>query len=225
MKKMIFLKLLFAVSLLTSCYDDDVVFVDETDNLRINKLLEFKFDEASGNTTTESETGNTFEIEGKAVSRMAGVSESAIFFDGLTNEIDGEIETNLLPEDELTISLWASPRSYPVGTAAMLAMTSEGSSTGIMVGLNKFGQIVVQYFIDGSFSQTVTNEIIPRNQWNHILVGISPASQSIAIYMNEELLTTANIPSGSITWPTGSTPISIGKNTMGEMMGIFDIDY
>ncbi|WP_282017659.1 GH32 C-terminal domain-containing protein [Salegentibacter mishustinae] len=225
MKKIIFLKLLLAVSLLTSCYDDDVVFVNETDNLRINKLFEFKFDETSGNTTEESETGNTFEIQGKAVSRMDGVSESAIFFDGLTNEIDGEIDTNLLPEDEVTISLWASPRSYPVGTAAMLAMTSEGSSTGIMVGLNKFGQIVVQYFIDGSFSQTVTNEIIPRNQWNHILVGISPATQSISIYMDQELLTSANIPSGSITWPSGSTPISIGKNTMGEMMGIFDIDY
>ena len=41
MKKIIFLKLLLAVSLLTSCYDDDVVFVNETDNLRINKLFEF----------------------------------------------------------------------------------------------------------------------------------------------------------------------------------------
>ncbi|WP_040506631.1 GH32 C-terminal domain-containing protein [Gillisia limnaea] len=225
MKKMIFLKLLVVASLFTSCHDDDVVFIDETDNLRINKILEFNFDETTGTTTTESQTESSFEIVGKAVSRMAGVSGNAIFFDGLSNEIDGEVNTNLLPDGEFTVSLWASPRSYPVGTAAMLAMTSEGSSTGVMIGLNKFGQIVVQYFINGSFAQTVTNEVIPRNKWNHIIVGISPASQSVAIYMNRELLTTANIPSGSITWPSGSTPFSIGKNTMGQMMGIFDIDY
>ncbi|MFD2835019.1 GH32 C-terminal domain-containing protein [Gramella sp. AN32] len=225
MKKMIFLKLLIVASLFTSCYDDDVVFINETDNLRINKILEFKFDETSGTTTTESETGNSFEIDGKSVSRMGGVSGNAIFFDGLSNEINGEIDTNLLPDGQFTVSLWASPRSYPVGTAAMLAMTSEGSSTGVMIGLNNFGQIVVQYFINGAFAQTVTNEVIPRNQWNHIIVGISPASQSVAIYMNQQQLTTANVPSGSITWPSGSTPFSIGKNTMGQMMGIFDIDY
>lgn len=225
MKKMIILKLIIALSLLTSCQEDDVSIVDDSDNLRINKILEFKFDETSGNTTTESKTGNIFEINGKKVSRMSGVSGGAIFFDGLSNEIEGEIDSNILPEGEITLSLWASPRSYPVGTAAMFAMTSEGSSTGIMVGLNKFGQIVVQYFIDGSFFQTVTNAIIPKNQWNHILVGISPALRGISIYMNQELLTTATIPSGRLTWPSGSSPITIGKNTMGERLGIFDVDY
>ena len=226
MKKIfILLKIFLASSMFASCYDDDVVFIDETDSLQLNQLLEFKFDETSGSATAETSSGDTFEIEGKAVNRMNGVSGKALFFDGLSNEIAGSIDSNLLPDDQLTVSLWASPRSYPVGTAAMLAMTAEGSSTGVMIGLNTYGQIVVQYFINGSFAQTVTTQSIPKNQWNHIIVGISPASQKVDIYMNQQLLTTANLPSGSITWPSGSTPFSIGKNTMGEMMGIFDIDY
>ncbi|MGM0932852.1 MAG: GH32 C-terminal domain-containing protein [Bacteroidota bacterium] len=223
---MIFLLQIFLAStLFASCYDDDVVFVDEIDSLRIEKLLEFNFDESSDDSVTETSTGETFPIEGKSVNRMEGISGNALFFDGLSNEINGEIDTNLLPDDEVTISLWASPRSFPVGTAAMLAMTSEGSETGIMVGLNTFGKIVVQYFINGSFEETVSTTSIPRNQWSHIIVGISPATQSVDIYLNNEQITSGSAPSGSLTWPSGSTSFSIGKNTMGESLGDFEIDF
>ncbi|WP_197051685.1 GH32 C-terminal domain-containing protein [Salegentibacter sp. Hel_I_6] len=222
---MFLLKVILAGSLFTSCYDDDVVFIDEVDSLSIDKILEFNFDEDSGSTISESSSGNTFEIQGKAVNRMPGVSGNALFFDGLSNEIDGEVSSSVLPGGDVTVSLWASPRSYPVGTAAMLAMTTEGSETGVMVGLNTYGQVVVQYFIDGSFAETISTQSIPRNRWSHIIVGISPASQSIDIYLNEQSIASNTVPSGSITWPSGSTPFSIGKNTMGESLGQFDIDF
>lgn len=226
MKKMkFFLKIILVGSLFTSCYDDDVVFIDEIDSLRIDKILKFNFDENSGSTISESLSGDTFEVQGKGVNRMPGVSGNALFFDGLSNEIEGEVSSNRLPGGDITISLWASPRSYPVGTAAMFAMTTQGSETGVMVGLNTYGQVVVQYFINGAFGETISTESIPRNRWSHLIVGISPASQSVDIYLNQQSIASTTVPSGSITWPSGSTPFSIGKNTMGESMGQFDIDF
>ena len=196
-------------SLFGSCYDDDVVFIDEIDSLRIEKTLEFNFDENSGNTISEISTGETFVVEGKSVNRMSGVSGNALFFDGLSNEINGEIASSRLPSQELTISLWASPRNYPVGTAAMLAMTSEGSETGVMLGLNTYGQVVLQYYINGEFQETISSESIPRNEWSHIVASISPGTGRVEIYLNRASIASQDVPSGQISWPSGATPFSI----------------
>jgi sucrose-6-phosphate hydrolase SacC (GH32 family) len=226
MKRTMIILQLIAISLLmTSCYDDPVKFVFEGDNLPIAEAFEFKFDESSGTTTTESFTGQSYEILGRGINRMTGASERALFFDGLSNEIPGSVATNLLPSDQFVASLWVSPKSYPVGTAGMIALTSEGSSTGVMIGINQFGQVVVQYFIDGAFAQEVSNESVPRDSWNHLVVGLNPADQDVKIYLNKNLISDGNVPSGDISWPDNNTPLSIGKNTMGEMIGIFDIDY
>lgn len=221
-----FFKILTLVFLQLSCSDDDVRVVNPPDeDTSLTKVLEFKLDESSGNTTSETFTGTNFEIVGNGINRMTGVSNNALFFDGLSNEIDGSLPSNLLPNERFVLSLWASPKSYPIGTGSMLALTSQGSSTGLMVGLNEQGQIVVQYFINGAFAQQVTSQSLERDQWNHVVVGLNPANQSIVIYVNQQQIRNANIPSGSISFPASNTPFSIGKNTMGEMMGIYDIDY
>jgi beta-fructofuranosidase len=73
MKKMIFLlKLILVGSLFGSCHDDDVVFIDEVDSLRIDKVMEFNFNENSGTNISEASSGDTFEVEGKSVNRMSG---------------------------------------------------------------------------------------------------------------------------------------------------------
>ena len=226
MKKMIIcFQLLAIVALQLSCNDDDVRFITQNDSLGITEAFEFKFDETSGSLTSETFTGVSFDIVGNGINRMEGVASNALFFDGLSNEINGTLPTNLLPNERFVVSLWASPKSYPIGTGSMLALTSQGSSTGIMIGLNEFGQIVVQYFINEAFAQQVTNESLERDKWNHIMVGLNPANQNIVIYVNQQEIRNANIPSGAISFPASSTPFSIGKNTMGEMMGIYDIDY
>ncbi len=226
MKKIIIsFKILVLIVLQLSCGKDDVKIVTPTDNSSLTKVLEFKLDESSGNTTREAFTNTSFKIIGNGINRMAGVSNNALFFDGLSNEINGTLPTNLLPSDSFVLSLWASPKSYPIGTGSMLALTSQGSNTGIMVGLNDKGQIVVQYFINGAFAEQVTNESLERDQWNHIVVGLNPTNQNIVIYVNKQQIKNANVPSGSISFTASNTPFSIGKNTMGETKGIYDIDY
>lgn len=217
--------MLIFILLQFSCNKDEVKYIDQNQTLPIADVFEFTFNETSGNSTIESNTGTSFEILGNSINRMNGVNNNALFFDGLSNEIQGVLPTSLIPNQKFVISLWASPKSYPVGLGSMLALTSQGSSTGLMVGLNQYGQIVVQYFINGSFSQQVTNQSLLKYKWNHIMVGINPSNSNISIYLDRQVVKNATISSGSISFPATNTPFSIGKNTMGEMIGIYDIDY
>eukprot|EP01026_Neomeris_dumetosa_P016007 TRINITY_DN160887_c0_g1_i1.p1 TRINITY_DN160887_c0_g1~~TRINITY_DN160887_c0_g1_i1.p1 ORF type:complete len:151 (+),score=12.02 TRINITY_DN160887_c0_g1_i1:311-763(+) len=123
-KKIIYSTLMLLITgVYLSCHDDDVVFINEGDNLPIRVAFEFKFDESSGTSTSESVTGNTFEIVGKGINRMSGVENNALFFDGLSNEITGNLPTNQLSNEQFVVSLWASPKSYPIGTGSMLALS------------------------------------------------------------------------------------------------------
>ena len=214
------------VALLSSCKKDDVpeapvISPDDT----IDEVVSFKFDETSDTNTLESNTNNNYAILGNGINRMPGVKGNALFFDGLSSQVAGTLPSNILPQTQFSLSMWVSPKSYPVGTNAMLALTSEGSNTGVMIGLNKFGQIVVQYFLDGTRYEKVTSESLPRNTWSFIMVGVSPKNRLLKVFLNQQILINTPIPGNNISWPSTDTPFSIGKNTSGEKMGIYDIDY
>lgn len=227
MKQMsiIFLAVIF-VSLTSSCSKDDEPIPPVIPPVEsIKEVVAFKFNETSGTTTLESNTNSNFAISGNSINRMLGVKSNALFFDGLSNQIAGTLPSNLLSTSQFCLSLWASPKSYPVGTAAMFTLTSKGTNTGVMVGINKFGQIVVQYYLDGTFYEQVTSQSLPRDTWSFIIVGISPKNRLIKIFLNKEIIVNTPITSGNISWPATNTPFSIGKNTSGEMIGIYDVDY
>ncbi len=216
---------IIVVILTSSCNKNDVPTTPDTPSTeKIEEVVAFRFNETAGNTVLESNTNNNFEISGNSVNRMPGVKSNALFFDGLSNRITGTLPSDILPDTQFCLSVWASPKSYPIGTAAILALTSEGSNTGIMVGINKFGQIVVQYFLNGTSYEQVTAQSLPRDTWSFIMVGISPKNRLIKIFLNGGILINTTIPTGNISWPTSETPLSIGKNTSGEKIGIYDVD-
>lgn len=221
-----FLMAVLILALTLSCKKDDgpdnpVIPPAES----LDEVVAFKFNETTGTTTMESQSKNNYEIKGNGINRMPGVTGNALFFDGLSNQVAGTLPSNLLSSSQFGLSMWVSPKSYPVGTAAMMALTSDGSDTGIMVGINRFGQIVVKYFLGGTKHERVTTQSLPRNTWSFIMVGISPKNSLIKIFLNSQIIVNAPIPSGNISWPSSNTPFSIGKNTEGEKIGIYDVDY
>ena len=221
----LFLAVLFLVLTISCKKEDgpDNPVIPPAENL--NEVVAFKFNETTGVTTNESHTKSNYEIKGNSINRMPGVTGNALFFDGLSNQVSGTLPTNLLSSSQFGLSMWVSPKSYPIGTAAMMALTSEGSDTGIMVGINRFGQIVVKYFLGGTKYEKVTTQSLPRNTWSFIMVGISPKNSLIRIFMNSQIIVNAPITTGNISWPATNTPFSIGKNTDGEKIGIYDVDY
>lgn len=216
---------LIVISLTLSCSKDDGNGSPVIPSKTIDEVVAFNFTETTGTATLESNTNKNYEILGSGINRMPGVKGNALFFDGLSNQITGIIPSNILPASQFSLSLWASPKSYPIGTAAMIALTSEASNTGVMVGINKFGQIVVQYFINGTLYEQVTSQSLPKNTWSSVMVSISPKNSLIKIFLDKEIVVNTTISSGNISWPSTNTSFTIGKNTSGEKIGIYDVDY
>ncbi|WP_439132572.1 GH32 C-terminal domain-containing protein [Polaribacter sp.] len=205
--------------------DEKVIPENPTQVESIKEIFEFNFDENFGNTISEKNTGANYNIIGNGINWMNGVSGSAIFFDGLSNELVGTLPSSNLPTNKLAFSLWVSPKSYPIGTAAIITLTAKDSENGVTVGLNKYGQIVVQYFINGVFSEVITTDVLPRDKWNHLVVGINPSKQNLKIYLNNLVIKNTSVASGNISWATNSVPVSIGKNTQNQTSGLYNIDY
>lgn len=214
MKKLTLLIFLSISYILFSCREDLVRIVNQEDTLPISLLMEFKTDETSGNTTVETRTNKTFTIHGNHINRMTGVSGSSLFFDGLTNYFDGSVSTNTLSPTKIVVSLWAAPRSYPLSYAPMISTNEPNSSTGFSIGINNSGNIVVQYYINGSYAEQVTTQSVEKFKWSNIQVGINPEQGNFRIYLNNVLAKSGTLPNGTISYPTGDTKITVGKNPL-----------
>ena len=230
MKKLRFIIPVFVMAFISvHCSNDDLEVPRDTLNEGgFETLYSFGFNEESGLSTSEGETGTEFTISatGNEVNRMQGVDGNALFFDGLSTTVSGELPTMELPQGLLTISLWTAVKSYPIGTAGMVTLMSQGGNTGAVVGLNKFGRVVVQLYVNGALQTTVAStKSIPRHQWSHITVSIDTKRGVVTTYLNKERIAENNTATGLITWPEGNTQVFIGKNAFGEKMGQFDIDY
>lgn len=192
----------------------------------ISEVFQFNFNAlVEGDKILETKTNSSFEVLGKTVNTMDGVLGNALFFDGLTNQVSGKLSSDLAPKKDMIISTWVSPKTFPVGTAAILALTGEAQNSGVILGINKFGQISLKYTINNEVSHFVTEEGLTKNQWNHVAIGLSTTKKYGIVYLNGNPLLTVPVTSGSITWPSSTLDVSIGKNVDGEKIGLYDIGF
>ena len=230
MKKLAFFIPVFVMVFLSvNCSSDDIQIPRNTlDEGEFETLYSFGFDEENGLTTKEEVTGTAFTISAnqEEANRMPGVSGNALFFDGLSTYVSGEVPSMDLPGGLLTVSLWAAVKSYPVGTAGMVTLISPETKSGVVVGIDKYGRVVVQVYVNGALQTTVaTGEVIPRFQWTHVLVSVDTKRGVVTTYLNKNRIAESGTAIGLINWPEGSTEVILGKNAFGERLGQFDIDY
>lgn len=230
MKKLKYIIPLFVLAFVSvHCSNDDLDIQRNTLNEGdFETIYTFSFDEEEGLITSEGVTGTEFQISsnGDEVNRMEGVEGKALFFNGLSTSVNGELPTMELPQGLLTISLWTAVKSYPIGTAGMVTLMDQGGNTGAVVGLNKFGRVVVQLYVNGSLQTSVASTTsIPRHQWSHLTVSIDTKRGVITTYLNKERIAENTTAKGLITWPESTTQVFLGKNAFGEKLGQFDVDY
>lgn len=230
MKKLkYFILFLSMAAFSVNCTNDELDIPRNTlDESGFDVLYSFGFDQENGLSTTEGVTGTEFSIiaNGDEANRMQGVQEKALFFDGLSTFVKGEIPTPDLPRGLLTISLWTAVKSYPIGTAGIVTLMSPGGNSGVVVGINKFGNVVVQLYVNGALQTTVASEeAIPRHQWSHVTVSIDTKRGQVTTYLDKERIAQKTTATGLITWPEETTELFIGKNAFGERLGAFEIDH
>lgn len=191
----------------------------------LQSVMNIPFSEGQGSQVVESKTSTNLTVTGRGLNWTQGVSNSSFYFDGLSNVIDGEISSNILPKERFVISVWVAPKTYPLADAGIVAFTEQNSSTGVTLALTKFGQLKFQYFINGAYAQIVSNQSISRSEWSHIVGVINTSTRKVQLYINGELDNSANVPSGDISWKSSSNPIRIGQHTNDEKIGLFNVDF
>lgn len=225
MIRSVFLSAVFLIFL--SCKKDPIRKPDPTPQPTLSAVLisHFSLNEGAGSVLKDSKTGASLNLVGRGLNWIEGLDGNSFYFDGLSNNAEGEIDTNILPSEKLIISAWIAPKTYPIGDAGIISFTSPDSSTGIQLMINKYGQLKFQYFIEGAYAQIVTNSIVERARWSHVLVSLNTKDRKIELYLNGNKEISANVPSGKISWKSGKSPLKLGRSGITQKIGIFDVDY
>ncbi|MAU34058.1 hypothetical protein CMN23_02935 [Candidatus Saccharibacteria bacterium] len=150
----------------------------------------------NGNALDNSGYGHNGVVNGATLTTgQNGKSESAYSFaNGSSQQIQCGNEASLRPSSQITISTWIYPTAY---SSSIHGIVNYGGG-GYWLNLNTDGS--PSFYITDS--NVTTSEIIPLNQWTH-LVGVYDGSTR-TIYRNGEVLV-SNAKTGPISNYAGLT--------------------
>ena len=198
-----------------SNFSQDGYFEGAIDELKIyNKKLtqdEIKNDYSdliayypfNGNANDESGNNHDGAVNGAILTTdRFGSTESAYLFNGSNSSISVPHDSQLNLENDLSISAWVKPITFPSSLNVMiLGKSNYTSATNYLLRVMPNGYIMFEY----KTITTSTDNPVLLNQWNHIVV-VSNATEK-KIYVNNVLAATATItsPYGTVT-----SPLTIG---------------
>ena len=148
----------------------------------------FKFDEGvkprkynEKDSTFDAVSGNPSVVKGNITLYKAGVSGTALAFDGYDSKV--VIRHDQIPEmaKGFTIDAWLAVGAYPWNWAPIFDLVSGNL---FYFGINDIGQLGFKYTQDGDTINIVSDEEIPLNKWTHVAVTVNPAGNKTSIFIN-----------------------------------------
>jgi len=145
-----------------------------------------------------------------------GNSNSAYIFDG-NDVINIPHAATLNISNELTISVWVKPISFPSsGSLMVLGKSNYSSNTNYLLRIKPGGFIQFEY---KDFANTSDNPL-NLNQWNHITV-VSDVNNFKKVYINNVL---AIHTGGASPYGLVANPVTIGAASYGSEYFIGSVD-
>lgn len=159
------------------------------------------FDEGSGRTLSEAQSGASTSIRHRADAEPLWIDESegsSLLFDGYTthavqpvadlrSELSGSVE-------QLTIDAWVAPRSFSDSSEPDTIIESVDSASpdgeGFRFGANTFGKWLLGVRRDGAWDVAVADEDpdkLPRYEWVHLTAVFDGTAGTMALYRDGEL--------------------------------------
>jgi hypothetical protein len=128
-------------------------------------VLNLKFDRGAGDQVVESETSNRYRIEGCKSYWKAGVSGTALAFDGYDSQI--RIPSSEIPPfNNFSLQAWVSLGAYPYNWAPIVHQ-SDWRASGFYLGVDATGRIGFK-LQSGTWKELTTLYELPLRQWVHI---------------------------------------------------------
>lgn len=150
-------------------------------------VAQFKFDETSGTQTTiESVSGTSFSIHNNfnKPERIGGIDGSALRFDGWSTWIERDFTIPGV-SNKLTIECWYATESFTAANSAIIS--HENANSGFTLEVEPYGKLVFIFWADETRYVLVTDQVLEKYKWNHIVATVDLTEQLAKIYVNGEV--------------------------------------
>lgn len=200
------------------------------------QLVKMPMDVAQDGTTYEQVSGKSFKVNGAlAPYCVQGAKGKAWRLDGYSSYLQAQIDPTVISEkQQLTISLWVAPESYP-----MMKLDQDGEWFTTMLGnvkldddnkipsgekgfafqLGSRGSYKFICYVAGWVVKCEPTAKLSRYQWNHLVATVDGVNKKVTLYNNGELVASKNCTKGKIT-PGGNT-LYVGKSYVEDKVDVF----
>jgi hypothetical protein len=146
-------------------------------------FLHWKFDEGVGYETVESVTGKAYAIPGHTALWKAGVSGTALGFDGYTTVLS--IPATQAPKitGSLTLEGWVAIGAYPWNWAPIV---QQGEEARYFLGIGPHATAGFGVEANGKWVALASDQKLDRNRWYHLAATYDANSNQLALYIDGE---------------------------------------
>ena len=192
-----------------SAQDDVIVVIKKDSGVVGSPVVWWKFDEGSGDTTAESVSGILCNIGGDKSLWKAGVSGSALQFDGYNSVVSLPSSQAPSVSNGLTVEAWVALGARPWNWAPIVHQ-SNWQSRGYYLGLDAYGHLGFMVSVGGSWQTLTSSATLARYKWSHVVGTFDISSGRMYLYMNGSQVGSRSVSNSNVTM--SSTELVIGRN-------------
>ncbi len=177
----------------------------------------FHFDEATGDKTRETRSARMVPIDGHTAYWRAGVSGTALQFDGYTTQVQIDKDLSDSVKNSISMDAWIAIAAYPWNTCPIVqqvevAEDGKTEGNGFMLAMEADGKPSMWVTIGGKRIELKGEEIIPRFRWTRLtgVVDAGAEKTTITLYVDGKEVAQAESDAGPITLAKDQ-PIRIGQ--------------
>jgi len=172
---------------------DDVTILVKQDTAPVAEpVVWWKFDEGAGERTTESVSGYTDDIAGDKSIWAAGVSGSALVFNGWSSVVS--LPPSISPflyerfsrdvdTEHLSVEAWIVIKAYPWNWAPIVQQCLWGKN-GYFLGVDYFGHLGFKAASGGTWFELTSAKSVPRNRWVHVAATYERTDGMMYLYID-----------------------------------------
>lgn len=175
-------------------------------NAQGNIVAHWDFNTTGDDIANELIHNNNFAVSAlyHDIEQVDAVFGKGLRTDGYSTWAEGFLTNSNLPTTAFTLSIWTAIESYSTSTSALFANFNPINSDGVLVGITKYGELQISIKVGNSLFTALSTKLVPRYQWNNIVISANTNEQRIIAYVNGEEYINRGLGNGQITWANSS---------------------
>lgn len=181
-------------------------------------IAKFDLSLSATNQVTDGATQEVYDVNHRLDAyETVGAKGKCLRFDGYSNYISYDINTDTMATKKLTFSLWCAPQAYP----SITGMDASGeewtniagnfsNNTGVAFRITNRGHYAFVCNVGGTVITCQAENRMPCSKWNHLVGIVNTEEGKVEFYNNDTLVASQTCTQGGDI-DTGNSTFVIGK--------------